>query len=120
MRIVCKTLLFTLGVGLAVSVALAQPPEESRDGGPKAAPETKVDKAAAADALVSRMMAFDKNKDGKLTRDEITDTRLERMFDRADANHDGVVTREEFVTWAAKAGRGRCREPECPRADGAS
>ena len=103
MRIVCKVLLFTLGVGLAASVALAQPPEESRDGGPKAVPDAKVDKAAAADALVSQMMAFDKNKDGKLTRDEITDTRLERMFDRADANHDGVVTRDELVTWAAKA-----------------
>ncbi|HEX4070209.1 MAG TPA: PQQ-binding-like beta-propeller repeat protein [Planctomycetaceae bacterium] len=97
MRIVCKVLLFTLGVGLAASVALAQPPEESRDHAPK------IDKAAAADALVSRMMAFDKNKDGKLTRDEITDTRLVRMFDRADANHDGVVTRDELVTWAAKA-----------------
>ena len=25
------------------------------------------------------------------------------MFDHADANHDGVVTRDELVTWAAKA-----------------
>ena len=59
MRNVCQVMLFTLGVGLAASVALAQPPEESRDNAPK------IDKAAAAAALVTRMMAFDKNKDGK-------------------------------------------------------
>ncbi|MBV9125338.1 MAG: EF-hand domain-containing protein [Planctomycetes bacterium] len=48
------------------------------------------------------MMAFDKNKDGKLTRDEITDPRLLRLFDRADANKDGVVTREELMALAAQ------------------
>ena len=52
--------------------------------------------------LVTKMMAFDKNKDGKLTRDEITDARLLRLFDRADANHDGVVTKEELTALAAK------------------
>lgn len=50
----------------------------------------------AADAFVAKMMAFDKNKDGKLTRDEITDLRLLRLFDRADANKDGVVTAKEL------------------------
>jgi hypothetical protein len=48
------------------------------------------------------MMAFDVNKDGKLTRDEITDPRLLRLFDRADTNKDGVVTRDELVALAAK------------------
>src|SRR5438105_1729368 len=42
---------------------------------------------------VGRMMAFDKNNDGKLTRDEITDSRLLTLFDRADSNRDGIVTR---------------------------
>jgi Spy/CpxP family protein refolding chaperone len=54
------------------------------------------------DPLVARMMAFDKNKDGQLTRDEITDERLLRLFDRADTNKDGVVTREELIALAAK------------------
>jgi len=60
-----------------------------------------------------KMMAMDKNKDGKLTRDEITDQRLLRLFDEADTNHDGVVTREELLALAAKleaevpAGSGR-------------
>ena len=52
--------------------------------------------------IVTRLMAFDKNKDGKLTRDEITDPRLLRLFDQADTNKDGVVTREELTALAAK------------------
>ncbi len=47
-------------------------------------------------------MAFDKNKDGKLTRSEITDQRLLGLFNRADTNKDGVVTREELTALAAK------------------
>src|SRR3982074_1560592 len=52
---------------------------------------------AGGSPLVARMMAFDKNKDGKLTRDEITDERLLRLFDQADTNKDGVVTKEELI-----------------------
>ena len=60
-----------------------------------------------------KMMAMDKNKDGKLTKDEVTDQRLMRLFEEADTNHDGVVTREELLALAAKleaevpAGSGR-------------
>src|SRR5438552_3704117 len=55
-----------------------------------------------ATGLVARMLAFEKNKDGKLTKDEITDPRLLRLFNRADANKDGVVTREELEALAAQ------------------
>src|SRR2546422_2883764 len=55
--------------------------------------------------LVTRMMAFDKNKDGKLTREEVTDERLLRLFDLADTNKDGIVTKEELVALAAKLER---------------
>ncbi len=48
------------------------------------------------------MMAFNKKKDGKLTRDEVTDERLLRLFDQADTNKDGVVTKEELMALAAK------------------
>ncbi len=102
MRNVWKLLLVTIGVGLAATAAIAQAPEESREGAPKTARNAGADKAPAVDAMVSRMMAFDKNKDDKLTRDEMTGSRMERMFDRADANHDGVVTKEELVAWATK------------------
>jgi hypothetical protein len=53
-------------------------------------------------SVVTRMMAFNKKKDGKLTRDEVTDARLLRLFDQADANKDGVVTKEELTALAAK------------------
>jgi hypothetical protein len=59
-------------------------------------------KDPSASSLVTRMMAFDKNGDGKLTKDEITDPRLLRLFEQADTNGDGVVTREELVALAAK------------------
>jgi outer membrane protein assembly factor BamB len=101
MRNVGKLLLIAFSVGLAAA-AIAQPPEESREGAAKTAPNAGAGKTADVDALVSRMMALDKNKDGKLTRDEITDPRMERMFDRADANKDGVVTKDELLAWAKK------------------
>ena len=57
------------------------------------------------------MMAFDKNHDGKLTRDEITDARLLRLFDEADVNKTGVVTPEDLMAVAAK------RDAEMPAGD---
>src|SRR5262249_16134770 len=80
-----------------VSQAVAQPP-----GGRPAGPGKDTAKDAANLPLVTKMMAFDKNKDGKLTRDEITDERLLRLFDQADANKHGVVTREEWGALAEK------------------
>lgn len=52
--------------------------------------------------IVTRMLAFDKRHDGKLTKDEVTDWRLHRLFDQADANKDGIVTKEELMALAAK------------------
>jgi hypothetical protein len=50
-------------------------------------------------------MAFDKNHDGKLTKDEITDERLMPLFERADADHDGIVTADELkALYAAESG----------------
>jgi Ca2+-binding EF-hand superfamily protein len=49
----------------------------------------------SADDLTATLMAFDTNKDGKLTRDEVPE-RLQGLFDRADANKDGVLTPDEI------------------------
>jgi hypothetical protein len=78
--------------------AAAQPP------GAKPADGPSKDKAKdfSKSSIVTRMMAFDKNKDGQLTRDEVTDERLLRLFDMADTNKDGVVTKEELMALAAK------------------
>jgi len=53
-------------------------------------------KRETATQFADRLFEFDKNKDGKLTKDEVTDTRLHALFERADANNDGTVTREEL------------------------
>jgi len=87
MRNLGIALLIMLGLAAAAAIAL---------------PRKGTHTTATVDAIASRMMAFDKNKDGKLTRDEITDSRMERMFDRADANEDRLVTREELVALGTK------------------
>ena len=56
----------------------------------------------SANDLMTRMLAFDKDSDGKLTRAEITDERLIRLFDRADTDKDGVVTKAELTALATK------------------
>ena len=74
--------------------------DEARGGAP----------AASADELTDTLMSFDRNGDGKLDRAEVPD-RFQGLFDRADANKDGALTREELqqvanATTQAGAGRG--------------
>jgi hypothetical protein len=59
-------------------------------------------RASGGESLASRMMRFDKDGDGKLTRDEVTDERLQRLYDRADADKDGVVTKDELTALASR------------------
>jgi hypothetical protein len=105
-------ILFTVGCVVALaSPAAAQPP------GGRAPDKDKKDYSNAP--LVVRMMAFDKNKDGKLTKDEVTDPRLHALFDRADANKDGVVTKEELMALAAREDEGPAGGPGAgPRGPG--
>ena len=95
MRNLTVVMVLTVGFAVASSESSSQPPK-----GPKGGPKNTLSEAELVDDIVKRMMAFDKNKDGALTRDEITDARLLRLFDRADANKDGVVTQEELLAIA--------------------
>jgi len=62
------------------------------------------DEAPAApptpDEMVATLMRFDKNTDGKLAKAEMPE-RMQGMFERADSNHDGLLTAEEIKAAAA-------------------
>src|SRR5471030_1241291 len=79
-----------LVLGIVLTEVQAQP-------GPK-----KGGKGETVDEFVAKLMAFNKAKDGKLTKAELTDPRLHALFDRADANKDGVVTTAELEALFAK------------------
>jgi hypothetical protein len=105
-----------VGIGMALVCALAmlfqvgaQAPGKKAD---RDEPAKKKAKDYSDSPLVKRMMAFDKNRDGKLTKDEVTDRRLHRLFDQADTNKDGVVTKEELMALAAKLDAEGGDEPE--------
>ena len=52
-----------------------------------------------ADANIDQVMAYDKNKDGKLTKDEVPEEYV-TVIQYADTDKDGAVTREELVAMA--------------------
>jgi EF hand len=100
MRLVSKLLILAVCLAIATSLSPAQPPKGKKGDDFKGGPKGGMSDEALVEDIVSRMMAFDKNKDGKLTREEITDARLLRLFDKADANKAGVVTKDELLAVA--------------------
>lgn len=82
-----------LWVAASASTATAQGPGRGREDGPR---------SGNTNELVVRMMVFDKDQDGVLSKAEVTDERLLRLFDRADENKDGSVTKAELTTLASK------------------
>jgi hypothetical protein len=102
--------LFVAGLLTVASFGVAQPPgggkEKGGKGGPGGFPGGPFGpgggRTPTVEEMVNRLMAFDKNGDGKLTKEELTDTRLHALFDRADANKDGVVTKEELTALLTK------------------
>jgi Spy/CpxP family protein refolding chaperone len=102
-----------LGLGLAACVAV---------GAVKAQPPGRGDRDAGnggVDTAVQRLMAFDANGDGNLSKNEVTDARLQPMLKRADANNDGVVSKEELTAQLTKeAGSLQRSERGGPPGDG--
>ena len=87
---------------LVAIVAIAQPPAPPNRGGPSDRQSGNADPAKLVQSAIDKMMAFDVNKTGKLTKKDITDQRLIPLFERADANHDGEVTKEELTALFTK------------------
>jgi hypothetical protein len=87
---------------LCLAFALVSTQLIAQPSGEKQEPGKQNQKDFSDSSVVTRMMAFNLKKDGKLTKEEVTDPRLHRLFDQADANMDGVVTKEELIALAAK------------------
>ena len=87
-------ILFVSAIGFAAVIAVAQPPAGERREPPR--------RSANGDAPVDRLLAFDKNKDGQLSKDELTDERLQALFERADENKDETLTKIELVAFFDK------------------
>ena len=58
------------------------------------------------EAIITQLMAFDKNGDGKLSKAEVPQ-RLQGLLERADTNKDDVLDREELLKLAISGMRGQ-------------
>lgn len=66
---------------------------------------------ASAQTTPERFPQFDKNSDGKLTREEFP---AAKIFDGADADKDGLLTREEIAAYFRKQQSGTTTTPTTP------
>jgi hypothetical protein len=79
---------------LFVSESEAQPRGKKSKGGPV--------KTESVVEFVGKLMAFNKAKDGKLTKEEMIDKRLHGLLDRADTKKQGFVTRADLEALFAR------------------
>lgn len=98
-------------------------PPEGREGGgrgpggdrPSRDGDAGRDPGRGAGEMLSRVMAFDKNQDGKLSKDELPE-RLHGMLTRGDLNDDGSLDKDELSKIAAafqgRGGDGGGRPPQ--------
>jgi hypothetical protein len=112
---IASALLVLLAV---VGLALADPADD-KDGGKKGGPAQQDGgpgprggrgrggpggfrgRGLSVDQIVDRIMSFDKNKDGKITKDELPE-RMQYLIDKGDTNKDGALDKDEVKALAAK------------------
>ncbi len=78
---------------LLISPCLGQPPERNRNG--QGRPQQPLSDEGNA-STVERLMAKDADEDGAITQEEVNDSRLDSLLQRADTNKDKRVTRAEL------------------------
>lgn len=121
-----------LFVGVALASVNAQDgergPRGPREGGPGAGGPREGGQRGPGrgqfnpEQLLERLMQMDKDSDGKLSKEEMGDSRLAAMFERADSDSDGFLTKEELTAMfnrgpgrgeggPAEGGRGRGMGP---------
>jgi hypothetical protein len=83
---------------LFTGTPVAQPPDPKREP-PRGFPRTST---ISVDDIVERIMRFDKNGDGKVTRDELPE-RMHHLFALGDTNKDGALDRDEIKKLATMA-----------------
>jgi collagen type III alpha len=88
---------------------------DGRGPGGGAAPRDG-ERPANNDEVLSRVLSFDKNEDGKLTKDELPE-RMQGMIERGDSNGDGALDKEELAKIAASF-QGQGRRPDGDRPAG--
>ncbi|MAD78260.1 MAG: hypothetical protein CMJ51_02685 [Planctomycetaceae bacterium] len=92
------------------STTTAQTPQDrgSRPGG-TASPDggrpgpggrqSREGRQAGSDQMAARLMRMDKDQDGKLSREELAESRFAAAFDQADANGDGFISVKEITVF---------------------
>ena len=80
---------------LLPGAAVAQAPDQKADSPPQFFRQQPLPSGPGVDDIVARLMAFDKNKDGKITKDELPE-RMQFLIDLGDTNKDGALDRDEI------------------------
>jgi hypothetical protein len=80
---------------LLPGAAVAQAPDQKADSPPQFFRQQPLPSGPSVDDIVARLMAFDKNKDGKITKDELPE-RMQFLIDLGDTNKDGALDRDEI------------------------
>ena len=93
---------------LLTGAAVTQAPDQKAESARQFSRGPRLPGGLGVDDVVARLMAFDKNKDGKITRDELPE-RMQFLIDLGDTNKDGALDRDEIKKLATSRATSRRR-----------